>query len=106
MPWAALMMLAHVLVQDGPVPPQRVDPKSFPMPAANEPAMPTDGRQDQSNERPDSQPRQPGLPGTWRLLPERPSLPRSYPSASIFTDESYRQARVRSLLVKALEGRV
>lgn len=91
------------IVQDGPIPPQRVDPVSDPAPPTTEPVQPTDGRAatDQSQ----------GAAPTTVVRPTSridfrqpaPSTMRAQQSASIFTDEAYRRARVRSLLMLALE---
>lgn len=95
-----LVVIGLVLAQDGPIPPERVDPQSIPVPAATEPVLPSEGQATQ--ERPQRQ--SPRIEP--RESPMRGAAPRARPTASIFTDEEYRRARVRSLLVRAMEGRV
>jgi|GEM_PF-6304603 len=95
-----LVVLAVALAQDGPIPPERVDPQSVPVPASTTPVQPSDGAKQQ--EAPQRQTPRTNPTGT---LP-RVTAPHARPAASIFTDEEYRQARVRSLLVQAMEGRV
>ncbi|UYV12011.1 MAG: hypothetical protein NCW75_11980 [Phycisphaera sp.] len=94
-----LLVFGLSLAQDGPVPPERVDPQSIPVPAATEPVPPTEGSPAQ--EQPQRQ--------SPRIDPQEArrdiAAPRARPAASIFTDEEYRHARVRSLLVRAMEGR-
>lgn len=94
-----LVVLAVALAQDGPIPPERVDPQSVPVPESTRPVQPAEGPTQQD------QPRQ-----SPRIDPQEPrqgfSAPRVRPAASIFTDEEYRRVRVRSLLVRAMEGRV
>lgn len=95
-----LVVLALMLAQDGPIPPERVDPQSIPVPAATEPVPPSDGQATQE------QPQRQSPRIDPRESPMRGAAPRVRPTASIFTDEEYRHARVRSLLVQAMEGRV
>lgn len=95
-----LVVIGLALVQDGPVPPERVDPQSIPVPAATEPMLPSEGTQ----VREETQRQSPRIDP--QAAPPRGVAPRQRQAASIFTDEAYRHARVRSLLVKALEGRV
>lgn len=96
------LALVLALAQDGPVPPQRVDPESMPTPAATEPAMPRGLEPDQDRAR------QPAPAPRWQdrraRLPqhERSPLPIRLEPASIFTDEAYRCSRVRWLLERTL----
>ncbi len=95
------------IVQDGPIPPQRVDPVSDPAPPTTEPVQPTDGRAADERATDQSQ----GAAPTTVVRPTSridfrqpaPSTMRAQQPASIFTDEAYRRARVRSLLMLALE---
>lgn len=94
-----LLVFAIALAQDGPIPPQRVDPQSIPVPESTLPVRPTEGPSTQEEPRPQS-------PRTdLRENLPRVSTHRVRPAASIFTDEEYRVARVRSLLVWAMEER-
>lgn len=107
--WLTPLIVA-ALVQDGPVPPERIDPISNPVPESNQPVPASDGRapdertagQDQDRSR---RPLRPTSRIDWREHLNRPPNPRQYTPASIFTDEAYRQARVRALLEAASEGR-
>jgi hypothetical protein len=94
------IVLGLVLAQDGPIPPQRIDPTPMPVPATGDPVLPTDGRQAQE------QPQRPA-PQLEQTQRPTPTAARRAPiPASIFTDEEYRRARIRALLVRAMEGRV
>lgn len=101
-----LVLAVAVLAQDGPVPPQRVDPSSMPRPASTDPVppvgMPTDRPEAQEDEPETARPGQQSSRIDWRATPPQP---RQHRPASIFTDENYRRARVRSLLLAALERR-
>lgn len=96
------LALALVLAQDGPVPPQRVDPESIPTPVATEPALPrglepAQDRASQPAQAPRWQDRR-GLPTQHQRSPIRAR----HEPASIFTDEAYRCSRVRWLLERTL----
>jgi len=111
MHWPGLVHVrVHVLIQvpvfftvmawqaTDPLPPQRVDPKSVPMPATNEPVEPRQGpREDEGA--PEQRPR-PRDSGSTATAPVRLK-----DAPSVFTDEAYRQARIRSLLYRALDER-
>lgn len=100
------MLLAAVaifaFIQDGPIPPQRVDPVSNPAPPSTEPVQPTDGRASEPAR--DREPKT-GDRHISRIDFRQPATGamRAQQPASIFTDEAYRRARVRSLLMLALE---
>ena len=112
---AVLSMLAIVLQAADPVPPQRVDPKSVPMPASNDPVGPTTGQREQQasgQQRPQEQRTGQQRIGQQRTEQGRASSRlhagqagpmRMAQAPSIFTDEAYRRARVRSLLQYALD---
>ncbi|MFI4881365.1 MAG: hypothetical protein ACIAQU_02145 [Phycisphaerales bacterium JB064] len=90
-----------VLVQAAdPVPPQRVDPQSVPMPEANDPVEPSSGAPEDDAQQ-DTRASRPERPER-RAIITQPMRIQEAPS--IFTDEAYRHARVRSLLYRALEG--
>ncbi|MGD1914890.1 MAG: hypothetical protein ACFCBV_01705 [Phycisphaerales bacterium] len=89
--------LALIQASD-PVPPERVDPAAMPTTPAVEPVMPADGRIDQT--RPIGQRAQEGR----EPIPASFAPPvRTREAPSIFTDEAYRHARVRSLLLRAYD---
>ncbi|MFI4915758.1 MAG: hypothetical protein ACIAS6_04535 [Phycisphaerales bacterium JB060] len=108
--WLTPLIVA-TLVQDGPVPPERVDPISNPMPESNQPVPASDGRArdertaGQAQDR-NQRPARPSSRIDWSdALVDRPLNPRRHTPASIFTDEAYRRARVRALLEAAHQGR-
>lgn len=90
--------------QDGPVPPQRVDPASNPAPPSTEPVRPDDGRVVERQQAQQA-PTWTDLRQTGRIDFRQPAFStlRTHQPASIFTDEAYRRARVRSLLMGTLE---
>jgi hypothetical protein len=98
------LVVALASIQDGPVPPQRIDPATAPTPPSTDPVQPTDGRAAETEQprqgSPQAAPRQAG-----RIDFRQPasSSMRTHQPASIFTDEAYRRARVRWLLMAALE---
>lgn len=93
-----LATLALVLQAAEPVPQQRVDPQSIPVPASTEPVEPrSGGTQDEAQDRRVGRPER----GGFRAVQEPPMRIQEAPS--IFTDEAYRRARVRSLLQRALD---
>ncbi|MEQ9096680.1 MAG: hypothetical protein RIE32_10495 [Phycisphaerales bacterium] len=104
-----LIGLFEGLAQDGRVPPARVDPTSIPVPASTEPVLPRGTSQEQSEAQESATDSAASARGSSRIdWSRQPATiaPRQHQPASIFTDEAYRHARVRSLLVAALEGRV
>jgi hypothetical protein len=100
----SLLAIAFALLQEGPVPPQRIDPQSVPTPPAVEPLLPR-GLEPVQEGQPEGEP---GRPSRDRAAPgpARSPTPRRYEAASIFTDEAYRRSRVRWLLERAFEGLV
>lgn len=101
--WKLATLLVAIQAAD-PVPPQRVDPQSIPTLASTEPIEPrSGGEQERPQDRVQERRVDRAERGGFRGVQEPPMRIQEAPS--IFTDEAYRQARVRSLLQRALEER-
>jgi len=97
--WPAVWL--STLQAADPVPPKRIDPAAMPGEPAASPTMPNDGRPVVSQ---DADAQTPAEPAPPTETGPRPLRTRRAPS--VFTDEAYRHARVRSLLMRAYEQRL
>ncbi|MEQ8844546.1 MAG: hypothetical protein RIB58_06800 [Phycisphaerales bacterium] len=105
MPWLAVLLVLLMGVQAAdPVPPQRVDPTSMPDAPSSDPVLPRRGLPPAEQADRDEEASRAARATPLAAVASPPMRIREAPS--IFTDEAYRHARVRSLLRRALEESV